>query len=189
MKKTPEIVTEKTVPNRRICTLSGQEKDIDILAIAKETITAAETAIENIREDLDKKVCNFRLGQEVEGMFTKTVQVLGHKANAVYTFKDSYARIDTSVEQDLKKLLGSHYDELFVRKHEVSVKPNCYGKLLELAKKHGFTDLLEEDEYLSPVEDFRRKRYEMRTELNRTQNRSLDDVVRQVQSRPSLSFK
>lgn len=169
--------------------LTGHEKLVDVLAEKKSEIEAAEGVIDHSRKDLDPLVTNFRASRENDGEFTKSVQVKGSQVNAVYSFKESFKKINTSVEDELKRLLGQHYAELFDRKRAISIKEGSMEKLLLLAQKHGFVDLLEEDEYLIPADDFRRKRYEKRSVLTQDQNKILDDVVTQVANKPSLSFK
>lgn len=185
----PKVTTKNKKPQPVV--LTGHEKVVDILAEKKSEIEAAGGVIEHSRLVLDPIVSKFRTGREAEGEFTKSIQVCGTKANATYTFRDSFAKIDTSVESDLKKLLGTHYPELFDRKKVTTVKNDdaSMAKLRELAKVHGFLDLLEEDEFLQPVDDFRKRRYEKRTALTPEQNKALDDVVKQVEVRPALSFK
>ena len=171
--------------------LTGHEKVVDLLALKHSEIEAAQGVVAHTRTSLDPVVTKFRIGREAEGEFTKTIQVAGTKANATYTFRDSYAKIDVSVEQNLKALLGPTYDKLFERKKTVSVKTDdaSMNRLRQLALVHGFMDLLEEDEFLVPVDDFRRQRFEMRGELTSAQNKALDDVVKQVSGKPALSFK
>lgn len=195
-KKAPQISIPKTTKGpvakagkQPHPVLDGHQKLVDVMAEKKADITAAEGVLATSRKDLDPIVTKYRESLERDGIFTKTVVVRGSETNASYTFKDSYAKIDVSVEKDLQKLLGDQYDRLFTKKKTVAVKNACMDKLRALAQQHGFLDLLEEDEFLLPVDDFRQARFEARDQLSSAQNKALDDVVKQVSATPSLSFK
>lgn len=175
--------------------LNGFEAKVDLAFQKNAEMKQAEKIVGQIRNGDDKEVgidkvaTDFRQQQEADGHFTKTVIVKGSAANATYTFKDAYQKIDVSVEGDLQRLLGGEYPNLFERKREISVKKGCYDKLLELAQKHGFTDLLEEDQFLLPVDEFREKRANKRSAFSTEQNKAIDEVVIQVASKPTLNFK
>jgi hypothetical protein len=169
--------------------LTGYEAKVDILVEKKQEIEAAAGVMETGREELDPLATEFRERHENDGLFSKNVIVKGTTLNACYTFKDAYAKIDTAVEKDLQSLLGPIYPKLFKRVETGGIKDGCFTTLKALAEKYGFEDLLEEDKYLMPVDDFREKRAEERSSLSTEQNKALDEVVRQVSPKPSVSYK
>jgi hypothetical protein len=199
-KKAPQVpaVTPKAKPIRKDVEpnliVKGHEKEVDLIVQKTFESKEASKVIDQVRGNaakpgLDALATEFRSKHEADGEFTKTVIVAGTNQNAVYTFKDSYAKIDTAVEPDLKRLLGNEYTELFQRVTSVSVKKGCEDRLLELARQHGFIDLLDPDEYICAVDGFREKRAEKRSALSTEQNNALDSVVSQTASKPTLNLK
>lgn len=199
-KKAPSVPNVVTAPKAKPIQkgkvqpliLTGFEKQVDLAYKKNIEVKEAEKAVEMLRvgeDGLDKRATDFRAKHEADGHFTKTVLVKGSEANASYSFKDSYSKIDVSVEEDLKKLLGGEYGNLFTRRKDVSIKKGSLDKIIELAKQHGFTDLLEEDEYLLPVDEFREVRADKRAVFTTEQNDAIDKVVVQVASKPTLTFK
>lgn len=173
----------------------GFEKQVDLAYQKNIETKEAAKVIDLVRngfaadKGLDATATDFRAQHEADGHYTKTVLVKGTTVNACYTYKDSYSKIDVSVEGDLKKLLGTEYGNLFKREKSVGIKSGALEKIIELAKQHGFTDLLEEDEFLLPVDGFRETRADKRSAFTTEQNAAIDKVVVQVASKPTLTFK
>lgn len=161
---------------------------VDELSQAKNALEENERKIQALRATLDPIVIEARDKAEKQGHFTKSVQVKGSQANAGYSFRDSYAPIDTCAQDDLKSLLKNNYELLFTTSKTVKLRKDKVDQLIEL-----LGDLtphfLEVDPCLSPVDNFREVRASLRPGMTEAQNASLDLVVQQVQNKPSLSFK
>lgn len=196
---TPPVVARTPVhkPVKTQPMVLGHEEQVDRLIDSKITIEGEEKVIASIRPSLEHAAVDLRKNLEEKGDFTKTVLVKGSSQNVSLSFSDAYAKIDVAVEGQLKQLLGPVYDELFVRCRSVSVWASAAERLLQMASTYAVSGisgamLLSEltiDEYLKPVPEFRKKRFEMRSKLTPQQNDALDSVVSQVANRPSLGVK
>lgn len=166
----------------------GAGELVDALALATKAKEKSEEKIGKLRLQLDPLAAQKRRDLERKGIFTKTIIFLGAKLNACYTFKDSYRTIDVGLEDKLKMVLGNVYDLFFTRKREWTVREGMMEKLLEKLGDKA-PDYLEQKEWLEPVENFREMIFDVRKNLDHDQKETLDSLLGQIASKPSLSMK
>jgi hypothetical protein len=193
-KKTPAV--PKTTKSKPIdsaavsVVLHGHEEAVDEMYEDYMEAREAEARLAKERAPVEAAATKFREEQEKKGTFTKNILLTSAgDHDACFTYKDAFANIDTSVEADLKRLLGANYDKLFTRERTVAVKKGAMAKLEALAKQHGFEDLIETDEFIAPVAEFRETRAGLRHQMTDEINKALDSVVKQTASKPSLTWK
>lgn len=159
---------------------------VDRLAELKSFIDGYTAETNQIRSVLDKDMTEVRDRTESEGQFCKHVHVKGTACDARYTFKDAYATVDISNLGDLKRLLGKHFDRLFVVDKVVKIKD--VDKLMKFLGDE-ILNYLHVEDVVVPVCEFRKVRFEARPDLSDAQNVELDRVVKAVSNKPTLNIK
>jgi len=187
--------------------MSGHEAAVEEIVKAKNLIDAKQAQLAEAREGVERAAGDMRTAKEADGeIFSKTILVRGQDHNLAFVYTDSFSAIDVAAEAPLRALLGEHFETLFRRRQAVTVKEPerlllVIGQLEALLPLEGappfakglktglseLRDLLKKEEYLSPVADFRLRRFELRKQLSAAQNVGLDAVIAQIASKPQMS--
>jgi len=125
------------------------------------------------------------------GSIVNHFKVHGSKAISVI-YRETYSKIPTKYEAQLRDSLGDHFDTLFCRGVDLKV---CDGvTLVDVmnAANQGFeaiSRIVEFKEYLKPVSDYTEKRQILSNELSDEVAAVLDDVIDQVRYAPQVRMK
>lgn len=130
---------------------------------------------------------------EATGAFTKTVAVATEEGSPIsLVFADKYSDVDVAHEPALRAALGASYDTCFRRQAKVKARGDLTVEKLQalLGDKFGaFCTAFDVTEYLTPVDGFMETRANMRRGMSNELNAAVDQVVDQVQYKPSVRLK
>ena len=161
----------------------------DAVVAAKAAMEQAAARFEETRAALEPVVKQAQRSAEINGTFTKKVVVLGTDKNASFGFGNSFSAMDVGCRHALEKLLGPHFNTLFTEKQIVKVRAGALERLQKAIETAGLNpdDFFETDRSIVPVPEFRKARFELRSQLDRDQNEAVDSVIDQLAARPTLT--
>lgn len=145
------------------------------------------------RAELIAACAKKRRAEELAGRFFKTCAVATDTDDLLYvSWGDKYRVLDTSHEPVLRKAFGKHFDDLFERVTTVKLdKKASLEKIREIVGPARMNDLAKQvrfDESLKIVGGFMEQRADLRPAFDEKVNESIDTVIAQVQSDPSLKI-
>lgn len=170
--------------------LAGYDRFVD--ALIKKAVAAdkAESAVKQLRAELDLKAAEFRRGMEDKGIFTKTIHVLGSKANISYTFKDSFKSLGIDMETQLRTQFKDLYTKLFKRTKSATVRDGKRDELIALLGDKA-NDFLEIDEQIETVSGFREVVFDLHQtgQMDDATRKAVDTLLGVISGKPTLSIK
>lgn len=132
-----------------------------------------------------------RRAEELDGHFYKTCAVATDTDDVLtVSWGDRYRVLDVSHEPTLRRAFGKHFDDLFTRVVSVKLdKAASLGKIEEIvgpSRLDALTKQIRFGESLKLTAGFMEQRADLRPAFDEKTNESIDTVVAQVQSDPSL---
>lgn len=162
---------------------------VDAMIQCNKRIQEAEAEIKKQRIALDALVSEYRLMKEEQGQFSKTCHVHGTESVITYQFTNNAKSVGVENEAKIRQAFGTEvYDTLFTRTKTVKVKSDKLEQLIARLGKEA-SEFVEFSEAMTMVSDYREKRFELRSKLDKDVNVKLDMVVNQFAFTPSLKFK
>lgn len=189
-KPTPQKEETKTLPDETVL-VADHTEEVDKLIQTKVDHDAAKKGLEAQRKTFDPLAQQTQLDAEKRGAFATKVIFQGSKARAVFSITNALSRISADSAPVVREQVGPAFDRLFEPSETMSVRPDKLEDLKAAIELSG----LDADEFFvttttyHPVKDFRRERFTLRGELSESQNEALDEVVGQIQQRPTLTVK
>jgi hypothetical protein len=171
--------------------LAGHEEQADEFAKAKEKSVSALKAMEEARKVLEPVAKTEQLKAEKGGKFTKRVTVQGTEKRLTFAFSNNFSALDVGCRAPLEDAVGPKFRDLFEDQETVTVRDGAVEKLRNAVAKAGLNpdDFFEVKRVIKPVADFRKNRFEARSEMDDAQNEALDEVIDQLAAKPSLSVR
>jgi len=175
-----------------IILVRDQVADAEAAIEAKAQIDIASAKLEKARKVLEPIAQELQRKTAKQGMFSSKVQFQGSESRATFTFTNAFSSLDTRMKPPLVKSLGPDVtDHLFESKERITLRGDKAEELHKLLEAQGLdpSEFLETDKCLQFQKDFRRKRFDLRANLSDAQNDTLDVLMDQASSRPSLTTK
>ena len=170
----------------------GHQTETDRVVSEKSKLDGAKKQLEDAREALEPLAKEFRKQAELDGKFASKVQFQGSETRAFFTFTNAFSNLDIGMKEQLTTVLGPDVTEhLFKPVERTALNDAKAAELRDLIKAAGKdpADYLVTDKSLRFDQEFRRKRFDLRDQLNEDQNTALDLVAEAAASRPSLTTK
>ncbi len=171
--------------------ITGHEAETDKLIKYKFDESAARKGLETVRKLLAPLVANGHRATEKAGRFASKVLLQGTHQRAQFSFTNAFGSIDASQRKDLAEAVGPKFDELFEEQESMGVRPDRIEALRAAIVAVGMDpeEYFQSNKVLKPVSNFRRKRFEARSEMTEAQNDVLDAIVDQIAATPALTTK
>lgn len=171
--------------------ITGHEVETDKLVKYKFDMDSGKKGLEAVRKLLEPIAKMTRLEAEKAGRFAARILFQGTQQRASFAFTNSFGAIDASQKPLLAGAIGPTFDTLFVEQEAMRVRPEKLAELHAAIKATNMNpdDFFVTEKVLRPVEEFRRKRFEIRPALTEAQNDALDATMDQIASSPTLTTK
>jgi len=151
-------------------------------------------AIENLKAELgthESQIIHIAAcGRENEfnaGNFVKTVNVAGSTHKLQIQFKDSYSKMESSMEEPLKTVFGSNYPVMF--RHNVidSLRDEKKADLKSILGTR-WAEFFATEENIQPSKDFQQTYFMLRKNLKQQQTDSIQKILDACQAKPSVKY-
>ena len=163
---------EKVVPQIR-------EIDVDMVKLQKQRQVMKDMILNTVRPIKEK--------EERTGRLYKTFIIESNDGlAATVLYKNAFSKIPASNEEQMRKELKDHFDELYDVTTQIAPRRGINWDKLKTLLGDKFEDYFGETKIISHKKDFMERRAEMRSEVNKRTNDVLDQYTKDCQATPDL---
>lgn len=167
--------------------LKGQEHLVDEMVESHRLIKTCGERLEERRNIVEPLAAILRTKEERKGKFSKVVCVLGSERNMTLTWGNSFRDVAQGSVALVKRALGRAFDKLFVVKEKHEVRSEAVDELRRILGRR-FEEIIQTTRWAEALPDFRERRFRILHELNKAQDKHLDDLIDQLAHKPVLRF-
>lgn len=169
--------------------LTGHTEQADAFTKAKVAVEDAKAQLTAARAVLEPMAKSSQANSEKLGSFTKKVRFEGSAKNVTFTFKNTFTPMEIGCRSDVQDAVGPKFHVLFQEAETVTVREGAVDKLRAAVAKAGLdpADFFETKRVIKPVENFRRLRFDARSEMSDDENEALDEIVEQLAAKPTVT--
>jgi len=121
------------------------------------------------------------------GDFAKTVNVHGTSLKIQVQFRDSYSKMDVSMEDPLKKIFGEKYPIMFRKDESEWVRPDKQAELKTLLGDK-YDIYFDKDDSIKPTADFQYNYFLLKATLKPEQIAVVQKILDTCQSSPAIKY-
>lgn len=119
--------------------------------------------------------------------FVKTIDITGSSKKIQVQFRDSFSKMDVSMEAPLKKIFNDKYDIMFTKIINYTLREEKLKSLKTLLGDQ-FDFYFKTDEAIKPAENFQQTFFNLRKSFKEDQKEVIEKVKIATQSKPAIKY-